>query len=415
MDTNHIYTEKIQYIEKKVIKHDSVAEKSISLVASGNIVSPFVHELMNTDLLYRAAEDKKGKSNYPGLEYFYDIEEISEHEIASIFHADFADLRPISGTIANIIVYTACSNIGDTILVNSIKSGSHISQAGAFLTKLRDYNFIRLSTLNNSYVIDVDKCCFLIKKHKPSLLLLGGSVCIEWQDISPIVEIAHKNNCIVIYDASHVAGLIATKYFPNPLDYDVDIMTMTTCKTIPGPSHSWILGKKEFKNKIGNLVFPGFISGGHLQEYIGAIVSLYEVLKYDREYGKRIINCSNILGCQLEEYGFKFLKTQKEDYSETHQIISYYHNDYSAKDIERKLTDINILINMTYLPENCSYGEYGLRWGTQEFVRIGGNAETMNDLILIIKGFLSEKTPNLSYYKEKVLNLRMQLLRKPLF
>ena len=132
----------INYIIDKVKKHDSIAAETISLIASGNVVSPFIHNIMNTDLLYRAAEGKRQHSRFPGLDYFYDIEEFAEKDLSYIFNADFAELRPISGTLANIIIYTAVSNIGDYVLVPSIKSGSHVSQAGQFLREMRDYKFI---------------------------------------------------------------------------------------------------------------------------------------------------------------------------------------------------------------------------------------------------------------------------------
>ena len=415
MNLEKEFHEKIKSIKDNIKEYNLLAKKSISLIASGNIVSPLVHELMNTDLLYRAAEGKRHDNHFPGLEAFYDIEETSEKEIACLFNSDFVDLRPISGTLANIIVMTACSNIGDYILTPSIRSGSHVSQAGKFLVKLRNYRFINIKTLFNSYALDFDECSALIKKYRPALMLLGGSVCIEWQDIKSIVELAHEYNTIVVYDASHVAGLIATKVFPNPMDYGVDIMTMTTCKTIPGPSHSWIFGKNKYKKIIEKIIFPGFVSGGHLHEYIGAIVSLYEIKKYDPKYGNQIVECSNILADELTKYGFQFLKTQKGSYTETHQIVSYFHNDHTPKEIENKLAKINILINVNLLPENGSIGKYGVRWGTQEFVRIGGDNKAVQKLANIIINYLSDKKPDLNFYRTEVYELKKEIQTNPFY
>lgn len=409
------FYEKIKIIKGKVKEHNILAKKTISLIASGNVVSPLVHKLMDTDLLYRAAEGKRHDKHFSGLETFYEIEEASEKEIAYLFNADFVDLRPISGTLANIIVMAACSNIGDYILTPSIRSGSHVSQAGKYLVKLRNYRFINIKTLFNSYALDFDECKALIKQFKPALMFLGGSVCIEWQDIKSIVDLAHEYNTIVVYDASHVAGLIATKVFPNPMDYGVDIMTMTTCKTIPGPSHSWIFGKKKYKKIIEKMIFPGFVSGGHLHEYIGAIVSLYEIKKYDSQYGKQIVECSNILADELTKYGFQFLKTQKGCYTETHQIVSYFHNDNTPKEIENKLTKINILVNVNLLPENGSIGKYGIRWGTQEFVRIGGNNKAVQILANIIINYLSDKKPDLNFYRNEIYELKREIQINPFY
>lgn len=407
-ETNcNFWIKKIAEINEKVSCHNELAAKSICLIASGNVVSPMVHKIMESDLIYRAAEGGKKCSHFPGLNHFYEIEENAENVIAEVFNADFADLRPISGTQANMIVYTALTKIGDKAVVASINSGSHVSQAGHILSKFRKIKLIHPKTHFNSFLLDINDYCELICSNKPSMVLLGGSVCYEWQDLTPIISTAHENGSVVIYDSSHIAALIATKVFPNPMDFGVDIMTMTTCKTIPGPSHAWILGKSIFKDKISKIIFPGFVSGGHLHEYVGAIVSLYEVLKHGRKFGEKIVKFANLLATELNKNGILFFKTREGSFTQTHQIISYSHFGLSAKQVKRKLSEINIFVNANLLPENSSYGQYGIRWGVQEIVRLGAREESIIKLSQLITRCLKDRNPNIKKYIDEVSEIKM--------
>ena len=369
------YAKRIKELEGLVEKHNDSAFSRISLIASGNVVSPRVLRIMQSDLLHRAAEGKKEQKRFPGLESFYEIESNAEREICSIFGADFAELRPLSGSQANMIVYTAITNIEDTIIVPSIRSGSHVSTSGRVIKKLRGYKFVRPKPEERSTRIDLEDLSDKIKTYLPGLLVLGGSVVTEWQDLTSIVELAHRNEIPVLYDASHTAGLIATRSFPNPLDSGIDLMTMTTCKTIPGPSHAWIMGKNRYKDQIEATVFPGFVSGGHLQEYVGSIVSLYEIMKYGSRFGDQIISNARTLGESLEKGGFQIVKTKQDEITETHQIIISAHSRYSAKEIEQKLAEIGILVNVNYLPDCGFKSSYGLRFGTQEVTRFGAEKD----------------------------------------
>jgi glycine hydroxymethyltransferase len=400
------FIKKIKLVEESIKKHDLIAESSISLIASGNVVSKRIIKLMNSDLIFRAAEGKKDKHYFPGLENFYDIENAAQKDVAEIFRADFVDLRPISGSQANMIVYAALTNVGDTIIVPSIFSGSHVSTSGIVIEKLRNYNFVRTKSLPHSLLIDMDDLSQKIRRSSPQLVVLGGSVINEWQDIDKIVDLVHKSKGLVMYDASHVAGLIAQGLFPNPLDYGVDIMTMTTCKTIPGPSHAWIFGKNKFKDKIEKTVFPGFVSGGHLQEYVGAIVSLYEIMSLGSKYSKKIIEYSRLLGSILEKGGFSIIKTSKNLITDTHQIICEKHVKFTAKEVENRLSEIGIYVNENYLPENNFEYRTGLRLGTQEIVRLGASRKNVIQIGNLIIEYLSKNEPDKNYYKKLVKVIR---------
>ncbi len=306
-----------------VEEHDEMADSSIPLIASGNTVSPRIMRVMVSDILYRAAEGKVGKRHFSGLKFFDKMETKTEEVVRRAFGAGFAEVRPISGTQANMIVYSALLKAGDRIAALPMSNGSHVSQAGSILERGLNYRRLPLKGVGNTFGMDLQESVRTIKSNKPELVSLGGSVMIQWQDVSEIVGAVHDYGGTVVYDASHVGGLIATKVFPNPLDYGVDLVTMTTCKTVPGPSHAWIMGKKEFEERIAKTVFPGFVSGGHLQESIGAVIALLEIAKYGKEFGQKVVSFANILGKELEGQGFEGFKTFKGEVTETHQVVFF--------------------------------------------------------------------------------------------
>lgn len=404
------YQERIEEITAAVEAHDETAARSLSLIASGNVVSPRVWELMETDLLYRAAEGKREHGNvvFPGLENFYDIEQRAEADIADIFGGEFADLRPISGSQANFIVYTACTDVGDTVLVPSISSGSHVSQAGGTVQQLRDYEFVHPTLQDGTFMVDPDDVIDKIHTHDPSLVVLGGSVMTEYQDVNRIVDHAHAHDCTVLYDIAHPAGLIATGSFPNPMAQGVDLMTLTTCKTIPGPSHAWIIGRESYREAIQQTVFPGFVSGGHLQEYVGSVVGLYEILAAERNYGDVVIDYANELGELLDEGGFDIVRTTDGAITETHQIVARGHDRLDSRTVVDELERINILVNRNILPEGFE-STAGLRLGTQEVTRLGADREVIRELGKLIPEFLDESDPDYDEYRRRVERIRADM------
>jgi len=396
----------IRELLRLIESHDRMADSSIPLVASGNTVSPRIMRAMNSDILYRAAEGKVGHRHFSGLKYFDKMEIKGEQIVKKAFGSEFAEVRPISGTQSNMIVYSALLKAGEKIASLPISQGAHVSQAGRILETGLNYKRVRLKGLDDTFGMDMEESAKIVKKEKPKLTTLGGSVIIQWQDPSDIVEAAHKYGGVVVYDASHVAGLIATRTFPNPMKYGVDLMVMTTCKTVPGPSHAWIVGKKEYEGQISKTVFPGFVSGGHLQESIGSIITLLEIRKYGKKFGKTVIGYANALGKELEYRGFETFKTTKGKITETHQVVMLTH-PFDGKEIERALEEINILTNSNPMPKprQTKNAKTGLRLGTQELVRVGCKKKHLPQIAKIIKEYV-ETRKNRREYLRKVRRLR---------
>lgn len=394
----------------RVHTHDMIASNQISLLAGSTTVSKTVFELMNTDLLTRGAEGRGKNIHLPGLAEFYKIEGLAEQEVAKVFNADFAELRPVSGSQANMIVLAALTDIGDTILTPSISDGGHISTSGRLVRNLKNYKFIHPPLVKRSFRLDMDAFIELVRQEKPKVIFFGGSVIIEAQCLKNLVEVSHEHGAIVVFDASHVAGLIATGSFPNPMADGVDLMTMTTCKTIPGPPHAWIVGQAALEDSIRKTVFPGFVSGGHLQEYVGAIAALYELMAFGEEYGRVVIQTANLLGEALEKAGFSVVRTAKGRVTDTHQVLCEGHSVWSAEQVEHQLEDIGILANSNYLPKNGGFSKKkGVRFGTQEAVWLGMRETETLELAEIITGYLNSAEPDIESYRQSVAGLRSKL------
>lgn len=378
-------------IESKVEAHKKAQSQRISLIASGNAVSRRIRHLMDSDFINRAAEGRHSSAVFPGLEAYYDFEMEAEEYLRSVFGADFADIRPISGTQANHIIFHAFTTVGDTVAAPTIQDGGHVSVSGRVTLEIRDLNLLALPTHSGNISIDVGAAALLIREIRPSLVFLGGSVVIEAQPLAELVHAAQSIDAVVCFDASHVAGLIATGYFPNPLSDGVDVLTMTTCKTIPGPSHAWIVGANKHRKKIERLIFPGYVSGGHLQESIGALGALAEILAWPINYGAQVVNTARALGEALQEGGVEVLRTTSGTVTDTHQVLAWTPKQMPGHEAVRVLADANILANANILPESLTSKGDALRFGTQELAWRGGTEAISKEVGHLIADLLHDR------------------------
>ncbi len=367
---------------------------------------------MDTDLLNRAAEGRKGAVVFPGLEDYYRFEELAAVRIAEVFNAGFAEIRPISGTQANHIVYQALTDVGDTVAVRAIVDGGHVSVSGRVVRDARNLNFVPLPLRPRSLLIDTDVAVQMIREIRPRLVFLGGSVMIEAQPLEPIVTAARTADATICFDASHVAGLVATGVFPNPLAEGVDLLTMTTCKTIPGPSHAWVVGDERYRERIEKIVFPGHISGGHLQESIGAAAGLAEMLASPVNYGTRTVATARALGEGLADGGVNIVRTSSGNVTDTHQVLAYTPLDVSGREAVERLAAANMLANANPLPEALTGRQDALRFGTQELAWRGGTMAIARELGSLIAAVLVDRSPT-GPIARRVSEIAAHMLLKP--
>lgn len=369
-------------------KHNDWRKNCINLIASENVMSDFCEKLYVSDLMHRYAEGLPFKRYYQGLKYVDQIESLAEDAFKKHFKTNFADLRPISGTLANMAVFSALAKKNDKILTLGIDGGSHVSHeepgaAGILGLKVFHIEF------NENSSIDLKKTEEKILKIKPKFIVLGGSVILFPQPIKELKKICKKTNTKIIYDAAHVFGLITAGFFQNPLKEGVDIITSSTHKTFPGPQGGIILGniEKDLQKKIQAKVFPGVLSNHHLHRLPALYFTLMEMKKFGKQYVSQIIKNAQALAERLDKSGFNVLEKEK-GFTKSHQVLLNVEKFGGGNLIAKKLEDANIILNKNIIPEDKidPQNPKGLRIGVQEMTRFGMKEKEMK----IIAEFMKE-------------------------
>ncbi|MGQ9513642.1 MAG: serine hydroxymethyltransferase [Thermoproteota archaeon] len=406
--------EAFQKVFSLLKQHHEWFSNSLPLIASENVVSPAVREAIVSDFMHRYAEGWPGERVYAGCRYIDQVETIAIDLAKKLFRADFADVRPISGVVANLVVYTTLTKPGDTMFALPIPSGGHISM-GPLRSKTGDYlggTAGAVRGLNVEYFkldekemnIDVDESRKRILEIKPKLLMFGASVFLFPHPVKEFVEVANEVGASIAYDAAHVSGLIAGGYFQDPLREGAKMMSMSTHKTLPGPQHGTVVAIGDLGETIKKVTFPGLISNHHLHNVAGLAVALAEMLKFGREYTGKIIENAKRLGQELYERGFDVL-CQHKGFTESHTIIIDISKFGDGASIEEELEKANIIVNRNLLPWDKRLGrDYrkpgGLRIGTSEVTRLGMGGSQMAEIADLIKRVVIDREDPRSVAKD---------------
>ena len=402
---------KVEEIRKILIEHNELFSNSIPLIASENITSPAVDEACNSDFSHRYAEGWVGERVYAGCKYIDIIEDICMELAKEYFKCVHADVRPISGVVANLAMYNAfTSENNGKMLIMPIPKGGHISHAPKFTKSgmaiygtagtVRGLNIEYMSFDNDEMNIDPDGTAKIIREFKPELVLFGGSVFLFPHPVRELSEVAKEVGSNVGYDAAHVAGLIGSGYFQDPLKEGADAMTMSTHKTLPGPQHGTLVSDREdLIDTLKPCMFPALLSNHHLHNVAGLAITFAEMLEFGKDYHKNVINNAKALGQALYERGINVLMEHK-GFTETHQIvvdITNFEKEIGlGGDIERLVEDANIIINRNLLPWDIAQGRHyknpgGLRLGTSEVTRLGMGKSEMVAIADFFKDLLIDK------------------------
>lgn len=384
-----LYDEVFGLIEK----HDNWMSKTINLIASENVSSPAVRSAIVCDFRDRYAEGWPGERVYAGCKYIDEVELITIDLAKKLFKADFADVRPISGVVANLAMYTAAMDPMERMMALSIAHGGHISHArknlGGTAGAIRGHKVRNWKFDDKEFTINVDESIKEIRKLQEKgdvikFLLFGGSVFPFPHPVKEFREIADEYGMTIGYDSAHVSGLIASGFFQDPLREGADMMTASTHKTMPGPQHGIILAKEEFAEPIKRASFPGLLSNHHLHNVAGLAVVLAEMTEFGVDYSKQIMKNAKALAQSLHERGWSIIAEHK-GFTESHVILVDV-TETPMKDgaaVEENLEDANIVINRNLLPWDKKRGrDYkkpgGIRLGTSELTRLGMNESEMD-------------------------------------
>jgi len=340
-------------------------QQHVELIASENIVSKAVLDAQGSIMTNKYAEGYPSKRYYGGCEFVDKAEELAIERVKKLFDCKYANVQPHSGSQANGAVYLALLKPGDTILSMSLNSGGHLTHGAKVSISGKWLNAFHYEVNKETGLIDYDQILDLANKHKPKLIIAGGSAYSRIIDFKKFREIADKVDSYLMVDMAHFSGLVAGKGYPNPIEY-ADVVTSTTHKVLRGARGGIILTNNEDLNKkINSAVFPGY-QGGPLMHVIAAkAVAFQEALKPEfKEYIKSVIANAKILSETLKNNGFKIFSGG----TDTHlMLVDLRPFKVNGKDAETSLCKSNITCNKNGIPFDTEKMTItsGIRLGTQ--------------------------------------------------
>ena len=357
----------------------------LGMIASENIVSPRVQEVITSDLHGRYAEGLPGKRYYQGCEGFDDIEALGISLAHQVFNCRFANIQSTSGTVSNMGALKALAKPGDKITAVSTADGGHISPARRGAVGMRGLDLTTYPWDVDRMAPDVDSACAMIREVEPTLALVGQSVFLFPTPLQEMADAAHEVGAKVMYDGAHVLGLIAGGQFQDPLREGADIVTGSSHKTFPGPQGGFILSDSEdekFHRKLNSAIFPGVCSSYHLHHVAGKVIALAEFAEYGNAYAADIVANAKAFGAAMAAEGFDVL-AEGRGYTASHQILTRHGETDSGAGAKaaQVLEDAGIITNMNMLPgDTKAMTPSGLRLGVQELTRVGMGATQMEEV-----------------------------------
>ncbi len=339
-----IFDEEIYSLIEEELKRQ---RENIILIASENHAPLKVLYPMGTWLSNKYAEGYPYKRYYGGCEVMDKIEEIAIERLKKLFNAEHANVQPHSGTQANLAVYLALLNTGDTILSMELSHGGHLSHGHPVNASGIYYNVVRYGVNKETETIDFDQVRDLAKKHRPKIIVCGYSAYPRIIDFKKFREICDEVGAYLMADIAHITGLVATGVHPNPFPY-ADVVTGTTHKTLRGPRGGFILCKKEFAKKIDKAVFPG-TQGGPLMHVIASkAICFKEAMKEEfKIYCEQVVKNSKKLAETLKEKGARIVSGG----TDTHlSLIDLRPLNITGKEAEDLLGMAGIVVNKNTIP-----------------------------------------------------------------
>ena len=364
----------------------------LELIASENIVSRAVMEAQGSVLTNKYAEGYPGKRYYGGCEYVDVAEQLAIDRAKELFGANWANVQPHSGAQANMAVFFALLQPGDTILGMNLTDGGHLTHGSPVNISGTYYKVIPYGVDKETERIDYDALERLANEQKPKMIIAGASAYARTIDFERIGAIAKAVGAIFLVDMAHIAGLVAAGQHPSPVPY-ADVVTSTTHKTLRGPRGGLILGRdEELGAKINKAVFPG-IQGGPLMHVIAAkAVALGEALQPSfKEYGAQVVKNAAALADELMKHGYRIVSGG----TDTHvMLVDLTNKGITGKDAQNLLDEVNITANRNTIPfePRSPFVTSGIRLGSPALTTRGFKEEDMREVARIIAHVLDAPT-----------------------
>jgi glycine hydroxymethyltransferase len=365
----------------------------LQLIASENFTSPAVMRAVGSALTNKYAEGYPGKRYYGGNAIIDDIESLAIERVKALFGADHANVQPHSGANANMCAYQAVLNAGDTVLGLSLDHGGHLTHGSPVNASGKLYHFVAYKVTPGDERIDMDQVRDLALEHRPKMIVAGTTSYPRRLDPEPFKAIADEVGALLLFDAAHIAGLIAGGVHPNPVPF-ADIVTFTTHKTLRGPRGGCILSTAEHAAAIDKAVFPGW-QGGPLEHVIaGKAVAFHEAAQPSfTDYAKQIVVNASVLAEALVHQGFRLVSGG----TDIHLMVvdlRPFDADLTGKEAQSVLDRAGITLNKNSIPDDprSPFVTSGVRIGTPSVTTQGMKEPEMVQIAALIARALRDRT-----------------------
>lgn len=364
MDQDLSLLEKVDpAIARAIADETERQETTLELIASENIASPAVMAVQGGIMTNKYAEGYPGKRYYGGCENVDVAETLAIERAQELFQADYANVQPHSGSQANMAVYFALLEPGDTVMGMDLSHGGHLTHGSPVSFSGRLFNFIHYGVNTATGIIDYDALERLAREHRPRMIVAGASAYPRIIDFEALGNIARSVDALLMVDMAHIAGLVAAELHPSPVPR-ADVVTSTTHKTLRGPRGGLILSKADYGDKLGKQIFPG-IQGGPLMHVIAAkAVSFKEALSDSfRSYQQQVLKNARALAGSLVDAGVDLVSGGTDNHLMLADLTSL---DITGKDAEIALHRAGITVNKNSVPgeKRSPFVTSGIRIGT---------------------------------------------------
>ena len=385
---------------------------NIELIASENLVSKAVMSAMGSTLTNKYAEGYPGKRYYGGCDYVDVVEDLARDRAMELFGCTYANVQPHSGAQANMTVFFALMEPGDTFMGMNLDHGGHLTHGSPVNLSGKYFNCVPYGVYDEGF-IDYDEVERIAKECKPKLIVAGASAYARKIDFKRFREIADSVGAYLMVDMAHIAGLVASGYHESPIKY-AHVTTTTTHKTLRGPRGGMILSSKEFaeEHKLNKSLFPG-IQGGPLMHVIAAkAVCFKEALDPSfKEYGKNIIDNAQALAKGLQNRGIKIVSGGTDNHL---MLVDLADKGLTGKEVEKWLDEAHITCNKNTIPNDpqSPFVTSGIRLGTAAVTTRGFNTDDMDKVAEAIAFIIEDHEGN----KQKACEIAKSLTDKyPLY
>lgn len=376
-------------------------QNNIELIASENFVSSAVMAAVGSHLTNKYAEGYSGKRYYGGCQFVDEVETLAIQRAKSLFGCEHANVQPHSGANANLAVFLALLNVGDTVLSMSLAHGGHLSHGSPVNFSGLNYKIVPYGLSDKTETIDYDEVEKLALEHKPKLILAGASAYSRTIDFKRFREIADKVGAYLMVDIAHIAGLVIAGEHPSPVPY-ADVVTTTTHKTLRGPRGGMIMCKEELAKKIDKAVFPGSQGGPLMHVIAGKAVAFKEAGTPEfKAYQQQVVKNAKTLASTLISEGLELVSGGTDNHL---MLVKLTNANITGKELEHLLDECHITVNKNAIPNDpqSPFVTSGIRVGTPAVTSRGMKEADMVEIGKLIAMTVHERENALESVSKRV-------------